>query len=395
MSDKINYTPTLIASYIAYVVQAVVNNLAPLLFVTFGTTYGIPIAKISLLIGFHFGVQMLTDFFAARYADRIGYRASVVAAHFLAAVGLFGLAVLPNVLPDPFVGILIAAFLYAVGGGLIEVVISPLVEACPTRHKSAAMSLLHSFYSWGQLAMVALSTLFFVTAGIENWRWLAVLWGLLPLANAFLFLFVPIAELGKGTAEVTPPRSFLRTRLFWLFIVLMIAAGAAELTVCQWASAFLEAGLGIDKATGDLVGLCLFSLFMGAARVLYGVVGERVSLSGFMVASGLLCVASYLLISLSSSPIPVLIGCALCGFSVGIMWPGTYSMAAGRLSGGTAMFALLAVAGDLGCTLGPSLAGWIADACGGDLARGILFGTVFPALLVIGNLILLRGKKKE
>lgn len=389
-----SYRTTFFACFVAYIIQAMVNNFAPLLFVTFESSYGIPLSQISFLIVFHFGTQLVTDLLAARFADRIGYRRSVLLAHGASVVGLLCLGTLPDLLPDPFVGLMISVFLYAVGGGLIEVVISPLVEACPSRRKSVMMCLLHSFYSWGQLIVAALSTVFFLTVGIEHWQWLTCLWALVPALNGILFFFVPIVEPAKEEQPSKPIASLLKNKVFWLFILLMLCAGASEIAVCQWASAFLETGLGIPKATGDLLGICLFSLFMGMARIVYILLSEKIRLSSYMTVSGLLCCLSYLMISLSPDPTVVCVGCALCGFAVGIMWPGTYSMAAARIpGGGTAMFALLALAGDFGCTSGPALTGLVAEAFGGRLSLGLLVTAIFPFLLVLGNLLLLHSKK--
>lgn len=395
MTRKPAYKLTFIACYIAYITQAVVNNFSPLLFVTFSSEFDIPLSTISLLISMHFAIQMVADLLTARFADRIGYRNSVVAAHFLASAGLILLAFLPDLLPNPFVGILIADLLYATGGGLIEAVTSPLFEACPSDNKDAAMSMLHSYYSRGQLAAVLLCTLFFATAGLSNWRILSLIWAVLPLANAILFMFVPIVEPDSRPEKRTPLRELLGRGGFWLMVVLMIGSGAAELTVCQWASAFLETCLGIDKTVGDLLGLCLFSFFMGTARVLYGLFSEKVRLSVFMAVSGALCVISYLMITCSTLPAIVLAGCALCGFSVGIMWPGTYALAAKRLMGGTSMFAILALAGDVGCSVGPFLAGTLGEALGGGLSLGILLCTVFPLVFTIGCVFCVREKKKD
>ncbi len=384
-----SYRTTYLACYLACIVQAVVNNFAPLLFVTFATSYSIPLSQISVLITFNFGTQLLIDFLSAKFVDRIGYRRTIFVAHLCAAAGLAGLAVLPQWMPTPFLGLLLASFLYAVGGGTIEVIVSPTIEACPSPHKSAAMSLLHSFYCWGQLFTILASTLFFHFAGIDRWPILALIWAILPLGNAFFFLFVPLVDPEAEEAHGTPLRSLFREKLFWLFLLLMVCAGAAELSVCQWASAFLEMTVGVSKTWGDLAGPCLFALFMGISRVLYSVLSQKVSLRAYMILSEVLCILSYLMMTLAQQPAIIFAGFALCGFSVGIMWPGTYSMASHRMPrGGTAMFAILALAGDLGCTAGPSLVGVLADSMNGRLDRGLLCAIVFPILLVVGNLFL-------
>ena len=322
-----NFGCTVAASYIGYITQAIVNNFAPLLFLTFVDEFGVTLDRLAILINMNFGVQLLVDLISARYVDRIGYRACIVTAHVAAALGLVGMAVLPGLMADPYAGLLLSAAVYAVGGGLIEVLISPIVEACPTRNKEAVMSLLHSFYCWGQVAVVLLSTLFFSLAGIHNWRLLACLWAVLPACNAVFFLFVPVRRLVEE-GEGLPIRDLIKQKLFWLFALLMICSGASELGMSQWASAFAESGLKVSKTVGDLAGPCAFAVFMGSARALYARLADRISLKKGMAASAALCVCAYLLASLSPIPALALAGCALCGLSVGIMWPGTFSMAA-------------------------------------------------------------------
>ncbi len=383
-SIKTNYNHTIYASYIGYITQAIIVNFAPLLFLTFQTDYGISLDRIAMLITYNFAVQLLVDLISAHYVDRIGYRKAVVAAHIACVAGLVGLAVLPDLLPSPYLGLLIAVTCYALGGGMIEVVVSPIVEACPTRKKEAAMSLLHSFYCWGHVFVVLCSTAFFTLAGIENWRILALVWAIVPFCNIFYFLQVPLAPLvAEGKPE--PVRSLFRNRLFWIFALLMICAGACEQGMSQWASAFAESGLGVSKTVGDLAGPCTFAVCMGLARAGYGKFSERLPLRHFMLACGLLCVTGYLLASLTASPALGFAGCALCGLSVGIMWPGTFSMAAREMPrGGTAMFALLALGGDLGCSVGPGLVGVVSDLAGGSLKAGLLSAVIFPLLLLAG-----------
>ena len=318
-----------------------------------------------------------------------------MSAHILSALGLAGLAVLPGLLPDAYVGIILCVVCYAIGGGIIEVLVSPIVEACPTKRKEAVMSLLHSFYCWGHVVVVLLSTLFFLGIGIENWKWLAVLWALLPLANAVYFLFVPIAmpvKEGKGMSML----ELFRNKLFWIFCILMLCAGAAEQGMSQWASAFAEAGLGVSKTIGDLAGPCAFAVCMGTSRVLYSRFSDRISLRVGMSGSAVLCIISYLLASFAPTPLLGLIGCALCGFSVGILWPGTFSLASSALPvGGTAMFAFLALAGDMGCSVGPTLVGMVSEVLGSDLKRGILSAVIFPAILLTIVLLVKLGAERS
>ena len=380
---KLTYKNTITSCFIGYIVQAIVNNFVPLLFLTFQNTYNIPLDKITLLVTFNFGVQLLTDLLAGKYVDKVGYRASIVLAHVLSALGLILLTILPQFL-NPFAGILIAVMVYAVGGGLLEVLVSPIMESCPTDNKESAMSLLHSFYCWGHVGVVLLSTLFFHFAGIENWRILACAWSIIPIINGIFFLKTPIASLLSENEQEMSTNELFLNKTFWLLILMMLCAGASEQSVSQWSSTFAEQGLGISKTAGDLAGPMTFAILMGLARALYGKFAEKINLQKFMLASSILCVISYLLTSLTSNPLISLLGCAFTGLSVGIMWPGTFSTAAASLrTGGTTMFALLALAGDLGCSAGPTLVGFVTNATTGHLHTGILAAIVFPIILGI------------
>lgn len=382
---KNNYQLTMYACFIGYIVQAIVNNFLPLLFVTFQKTYSIPLTQITLLITLNFGIQLVIDMLSAGFVDKIGYRASTIIAHVCSAAGLVLLTVLPEAFPDPFAGILIAVFIYAIGGGLIEALISPILEACPTDNKEKAMSLLHSFYCWGHVGVVLISTLFFTLFGIENWKILAVCWAVVPAVNIILFAKAPIYPLHEeGETGLTLKQLFTR-KVFWVMMLMMLCAGASEQAVSQWASTFAEQGLGVSKTIGDLAGPMSFAALMGLSRLLYGKFGDKLDLDKFMRMSCLLCIAAYLCISLVPLPAVGLVGCAVCGFSVGIMWPGTFSKASAAVKGGgTALFAMLALAGDVGCSGGPTLAGFISGCFNGELRAGILAAIVFPVLLLIG-----------
>ncbi len=387
------YQKTIYACFLGYIVQAIVNNFVPLLFLTFESAYNIPLSKITLLITFNFGIQLLVDLLSAGFVDKIGYRVCAVAAHIFSALGLLGLSVLPEILPDAYIGLLISVTIYALGGGLLEVLVSPIVESCPSKNKEKTMSLLHSFYCWGHVGVVLFSTLFFRIFGIDNWKILTCIWIIIPLANAFLFSRVPLAPLVKdGETGLSMPALF-KNRIFWLLMLMMLCAGASEQAVSQWASTFAERGLGVGKTIGDLAGPMTFAILMGSARAFYGKFGDRINLDKFMIGSGVLCIASYLCISLSPSPFLSLVGCGVCGLSVGIMWPGSFSKASAAIrNGGTAMFALLALAGDLGCSGGPSLVGYISSIASDNLKKGILAAIIFPFLLIVGILLLKKPK---
>ena len=382
--DK-SYNKTLYACFIGYIVQAIVNNFVPLLFLTFHSSYGIPMTQITLLITFNFGLQLLVDILSVTFVDRIGYRASMVIAHTCAVTGLVFLTILPDICRSSFIGLLIAVAIYAVGGGLLEVLVSPIVEACPTQNKEKAMSLLHSFYCWGHVAVVLLSTVFFQIFGIQSWKIMSCIWAVVPFTNMIFFTKAPIASLvNEGEKGLTIGQLFHR-KIFWVLMVMMICAGASEQAVSQWASTFAETGLGVSKVIGDLAGPMLFAFLMGSARAFYGKYGEQIDLEHFMTGSCVLCIIAYLCISLVPSPIVGFIGCALCGLSVGIMWPGVFSKASASIAkGGTAMFALLALAGDVGCSGGPTVVGMVSSVLGNNLKTGILAGAIFPILLLVG-----------
>ncbi len=381
---KLTYKHTTRACYLGYITQAIGNNFAPLLFVMFHDKLGIPTGKITLLITLNFAVQLAVDLMAAKFVDKIGYRRAIVAAHIFSTVGVAGLGIFPFILNDAFTGLLCAVLFYAVGGGLIEVLISPIVESCPSDNKASAMSLLHSFYCWGVVFVILVSTASFAVFGLDCWRILACVWALVPAFTAVLFTRVPIMTLSEVEGESMPAGKLLRKPVFWVLALLMFTAGASELAMGQWASAFAESGLGVSKTVGDIVGPCLFGALQGTARVIYAKWGERVDLLKYIIICGAVCTASYICAAFSPLPPLALAGCALCGLSVGIMWPGVFSVAAVRCrGGGTALFALLALAGDVGCTTGPSLVGFVSGAFGDSFSAGLASASVFPLMLVV------------
>ena len=388
-----NYGKTKLACYLGFVTQAIAANFAPLLFLKFHKDYGISLGNIALISAVFFFTQLLIDLFCAKFVDRIGYRVAIVVSEVCSAAGLAGLAFLPDLLPNAFTGILISVTVYAMGCGLIEVLVSPIIEACPFDNKEATMSLLHSFYCWGAVGTIIISTLFFRLFGMDSWKWLAVIWALIPAYNIFNFAtcpIVPIVEEGRGMGI----RQLGKKPLFWASICLMVCAGASELAMAQWASAYAEAALGLSKAVGDLLGPCLFAVTMGISRVIYGKYGEKLNLVRFMLGSGVLCIVCYLMALLSANPVVGLIGCILCGFSVGIMWPGTISISSKRFpTGGTAMFALLAMAGDLGGSIGPAIVGRVTQYAGDNIRAGMGVGLIFPIVLVL--LILFAEEKRD
>ena len=386
---KNNYQITIYACFIGYIVQAIVNNFAPLLFLTFQSQYGIPLSRITLLVTINFAIQLLVDLLSVKLADKIGYRVLMLAAHTFAAIGIIFMTVLPDILRHSFIGLLISVTLYAIGGGLLEVLVSPVMEACPTHNKEKSMSLLHSFYCWGHVSVVLVSTLFFAVFGISNWKLLACIWAIVPILNGILFTKAPITPLIEEGTEGLSLKALCSQKIFWIFMIMMICAGASEQAVSQWASTFAEKGLGVSKTVGDLAGPMSFAVLMGLSRLLYGKYGDKLDLDRFMAGSGVLCIIAYLCIFLIPSSVIGLIGCALCGMSVGIMWPGTFSKASASIKGGgTAMFALLALGGDIGCSGGPTLAGLVSGCLGDNFRMGILAAVIFPILLLIGIFLL-------
>ena len=386
MSFLNNYKATKIAAYVGYITQAVVNNLAPLLFVTFSKSFDLNLTRLSILITVNFVTQILVDLLSAKYIRKLGYRQACVWAHVFATLGLIGYGVLPFTI-SPFPGLLISAMLCAIGGGLDEVIISPVIEAIPGDYKDSDMSLLHSFYSWGQVLVVLGSTAYFSLIGINNWRYLPFIWALIPLADTIMFIFVPIEELPEANEDEDSVKPY-KNKVFWILFVIMICAGASELGMSQWASLLAEEGLGVSKTMGDILGPCMFAVFMGISRVVYGIYGKKMNLERFMIFSGVLCVISYIIVAFVPNPMLALLGCGLCGFSVGIMWPGTYSIGALKMPlGGTAMFALLAFGGDIGCTSGPDVAGIIGNHFN-NIRAGLGFGMIFPMVLIIGVICL-------
>ena len=388
---KLSYKNTIAASFIGYIVQAIVNIFVPLLFVTFQTQYATPLSEITVLIAVNFAVQLSVDLSSAFFIDKIGYRAAAVTAHAFAAAGLVLLTFLPELFSEAFWGLLISVIVYAFGGGLLEVIVSPIVEGCPTKNKAQTMGFLHSFYCWGSVAVVGFSTLFFALCGVENWKIMTWVWAAVPLCNLVYFCFVPLMPLneeGRGLGI----KSLFKNKYLWIFLLIMLCAGACELAISQWASLFAEKGLGVSKTVRDLAGPALFALLMGISCLIYGRLSQKIKIGFLMLIGAVLCVASYLIIALVPHPAAGLVGMGLSGFAVGSLWPGAFSGAAESVKGGGAtMYAFLALAGDSGCILGPAVAGAFGD----DLHTGILIAVIFPVLLIAGIAVLFAMKKRD
>lgn len=395
MQIKEKYRKTLLACYLGFVTQAICANFIPLLFMVFHENYRISFWNLAFISTTFFFTQLVVDFICAKLVDKIGYRSCIVVAEITSGVGLASLAILPDIMSSPYVGILICVIIYAIGSGLTEVLASPIIEACPFENKDAMMSLLHSFYCWGSVGVILGSTLFFTCFGLGNWKILALLWSLIPLYNIYNFVTCPIENLLDEGESMTMGQ-LLKSKFFWLFILLMVCAGSSEIAMSQWASAFAESSLNVSKTVGDLTGPCGFAICMGISRTLYGKFGRKVDLSIFMIVSGILCLGCYLLAGLANIPIMGLFGCAVCGFPVGIMWPGSISISSKVIPrGGTAMFALLALAGDLGGAVGPAIIGNVSQGAGNNLQAGVLAGIGFPIGLVVCVLAIRKRYKEQ
>nr|WP_307993028.1 MFS transporter [uncultured Niameybacter sp.] len=383
---KYTYKHTLRACYLGYITQAIVNNLAPLLFVIFQDSFHISLEMLGRLILINFGTQIVVDLLTVKYVERIGYRKAVVMAHVFSALGLVSLGILPQLMPNPYMGLMIAIMIYAIGGGIIEVLISPIVEYLPGDEKAQAMSLLHSFYCWGQVGVVLISTLLLRVIGRSMWFILPILWASIPLYNLTCFMKVPIIE-PQEEMKTMSIKELLSTKGFIIALMLMLAAGASEITMSQWSSLFAEQGLQVPKVIGDLFGPCLFAVLMGIGRMAYGMWGSKINLNRALLGSGVLCVICYAITIFATNPFISLLGCALCGLAVSLMWPGTFSLTTATYPrGGTIMFGMLAVFGDIGAALGPWVAGLVSDVIELGLKAGLLAGMIFPILLVLGIL---------
>lgn len=381
-----NYKSTLHACYLGYITQALIVNLPPLLFVVFRDNYGLSYTMLGSLVVVIFVTQLVVDALAIRFIDRIGHRAAAIMAHAFAAIGMVALAFLPRLLPEPYVGLVIASLLFAIGGGLIEVLVSPIVESLPGDAKASAMSLLHSFYSWGQVLVISLSTVALLLVGRDLWFLLPLLWAVLPIFTLFRFARVPLVP-PEEESKRTPVRTLVTSRLFLVALLLMVCSGAAEQAMGQWASLFAERGLGISKTLGDLFGPCLFAVMMGIVRTLYGTKGQAINIHKTLIVCSFLCILSFAIVALVPVPAISLLGCSLCGLTVSLMWPGMLSLTAGGYpTGGTAMFAMMALGGDLGCSVGPWLTGVVADS--GSLNIGLATGMIFPAIMLVGLCVL-------
>ena len=392
---KLSFEHTKTACYLGSISQSIVCGFLPLLFVIFNQDYGIPLAKVTLFATINFVIQLIMDFTSLFYIDRVSYRKTIVVAHLLAAGGFLFLGIVAPRVQNTYLAVLFSVMLFSAGGGLFEVLLSPIIEGCPSKNKAATMSMLHSMFAFGSIGVILLTNLLLFIFGKNNWHYIAIIWALIPFANAIYFLIVPINKIVDNN-ERTPLFKLFKKKSFLVFILIMFCSGASEIAMSQWASAFAESSLGVSKVMGDILGPCIFASMMALSRVLYSKLADRINLAKYLLACGFLTVACFLTAALSPVKIMALLACGFCGFTVGIMWPGTVSLTAKTYPmGGAAMFGVMALAGDIGCTSGPTLVGFVASAFGGELRMGLLISSIFPILLVVGTILLMKRVKKH
>ena len=393
MEIKKSFRHTKAACYIAGMVQAMVCGFVPLLVVIFNRDYGISLSLITVLLTVNFVAQFTADLVSIFFVNKVSRRACIVAAHIFVGTGYFLLGVVPFFMKDIYWGVFLSVVLFSTGGGLLEVMTSPILDSCPSENKAAAMSILHSMFSFGSIGVILLSSMFFWVFGQANWQYLPFIWSIIALLNAVYLSIVPIKKVNAENKKVSP-RGVFKQKQFFVLMLVMMCGGASEIAMSQWASAFAESSLGVSKTVGDILGPCMFALMMGISRITYPFFAHKINLMKYIKGCSALCVVAYLIAALSPFKAFALAGCGLCGFAVGIMWPGTVSLAArSSLDGGTAIFALIALAGDIGCTVGPMVVGFVSSIFGGEFRAGLLAATIFPLILFIGMSIL--NKKKS
>ncbi|MCQ2477954.1 MAG: MFS transporter [Clostridia bacterium] len=385
-----NLKQTKLACYIGYIVQAIINNFLPILFIVFQTNLDLTYEQLGRIVFINFFTQLLSDAVTPSVVKRIGYKGCAVLCHIFVTTGLIMLTVLTGIMSNTYLALIISVVVYAFGSGMIEVVISPIMELLPTENKAKNMAFLHSFYCWGQTFTVAVTTFMVLLLGYGNWRFIPLVWAIVPLFNTVLFLKVTVIEPNEVKGSFSN-RNFL-SKEFICFIIFMICAGASEISMASFASVFAQNALGVSKLTGDLLGPCSFAVCMGIGRVLYGAFSDKISIKKALILNNILCVICYLTVAFTNINFLSLVFCALCGFSVSLLWPGTYSLAAKRFGGGnTVMFSIFALCGDIGCSAGPWLLGYIADVSG-SLKKGFAVCTVFPLVMILAALTLIKEK---
>ena len=387
------YLPTKIASYVGFVVQAVINNFLPILFIVFQNVYGLSYEKLARIIVFNFATQIIVDMCVPKIISALGYRKCAVMCQGLAALGLMMLGILPNIMENTYFAIIMSVMVYAFGSGLMEVALSPLVEGLPSKNKRGSMAILHSFYCWGQAFTVIVTTALVLGFGFKNWTYVPLVWASIPFFNMFAFLKVPIIEPDK-TEKRDGLLNLLRNDKFRLYMIMMLCAGAAEVAMAQWASLFAQNALGVSKVVGDLAGPCAFAVFMGTGRIWYALAAKKVSFKKTIIVMSIGACICYMMVAICNVAAVSLVFCAICGFTVSIAWPGIYSAGAVAFPKASAvMYSVFAMCGDTGCALGPWLIGIIADNLG--LNIGFAAASIFPIGMILSAVLLLKKDCKS
>lgn len=382
---KSKYTVTKITCYIGYVVQAVINNFLPILFIVFQDIYGLGYEKLARLIAVNFITQIITDFLTPKIVNKIGYRKAIILCQAAATTGLLMLGILPRFVSNVYPVIIFSIIVYAFGSGLIEVLFSPVIEHLPIDNKSGNMSLLHSFYCWGQAFTIIVTTALVSFFGYKGWANIPLVWAVLPFIDMLLFIKAPIVE-PKEDEKEQGFKELFKNRKFKLYMLMMLCAGASEIAMAEWASMFAQQSLGVSKVIGDLTGPCLFAIFMGLGRIWYAAVSNKISFTKAIIVLNSICAVCYLGVAFCKISVLALVFCAVCGFTVSISWPGIYSLGAETFPKGNAvMYSTFALCGDMGCCLGPWVLGFVAEFFG--LNAGFAVATVFPITMVATALL--------
>lgn len=356
-----SYQLTTISCFVGIFCQAVSSNITAILFIPLMTLYGLSYVHLGLLVGINFTTQVLVDIIASRLVDRYGFRVFVLPSDILAVIGLVLFGLTPVLFDNILTGLVFSTIIFSASCGLQEVMLSPIVNAIPHNDKGPAMALMHSFYAWGQVATIIITTLFLFFFGIENWQVIVFLWALVPLVNFFMFLAAPFPGVIHENQRMTMRDLILKP--FYLVALLAIMGGAAtELVMNQWSSTFSEKVLELPKVTGDILGMCGFAVFLGLGRVLYGRYGSKINMNNVLVGSAAAAVVCYIAVAISPLPAISLAACAVCGLAASLLWPGTLVITAEKYPlAGAWIFAILAAAGDIGAASGPFAAGVITD----------------------------------
>ena len=382
-----NYKITKYTCYLFYVLQGTLLNLTPLLFVPLMEQYGLSYMKLGALASVNFATQLIVDIVLSKLTDKHRYRISLRLSASAAFIGYMIFAWAPGRLGDPYTWLLIGTVVYSIGAGLMEITISPLIHALPDKAKGKSMAILHSFYAWGVVLTVIVSTSVLAIIGRDKWNFIVTGWLIVPVIGFILSCIMPVPKPESGENERTAGSfRILIKPAFILFLAMIFFGSCAEAVMTQWSSAFLERAVGLDKLIGDIAGMSMFALMLGLCRMASAALDKKISLSTYMMLGTIGAVICYIIVSVSNVAAVSLIFCALTGFMVGMLWPGTLVLAADAFpKAGAWLFAYLAVAGDLGGVFGPWITGAIADRSG--LNAGLGAAAIFPVIGLICMII--------